>query len=292
MSPPIVALTGIGAVAFFQAGHRSVRWRWVLPVLVAVTGGWSFILLRRTPGWNGWLAWVVLAGTAVAVLAALALRARRALLVTAGIAGLVAVLGGPAAYAATPLSETTSGNNPLAGPTAGGAAAGGPGRLTGGGRQRDAGRGGGAGSSGGGRSGGGTGRGIAVSRELISYLEANRDGATWLAAVAGSSTAAQVILATGGLPVMAMGGFTGNDPTPTLAQLRQYIDEGRLRYVLVGVAAGAAAAGPRLADPWVEQNCAPVSPATYAASEPAPDRTCTAAESCPRPAGPRHAPAG
>ena len=32
---------------------------------------------------------------------------------------------------------------------------------------------------------------------------------------------------------MAMGGFTGSDPAPTLAQLQQYVAFGKLRYVLV-----------------------------------------------------------
>ena len=35
-----------------------------------------------------------------------------------------------------------------------------------------------------------------------------------------------------GLPVMAMGGFTGSDPAPTLAQLKSYIASGELRFVL------------------------------------------------------------
>ena len=37
------------------------------------------------------------------------------------MAGLIAVLAGPAAYAATPLSHPIAGTNPVAGPTAGGA---------------------------------------------------------------------------------------------------------------------------------------------------------------------------
>jgi 4-amino-4-deoxy-L-arabinose transferase-like glycosyltransferase len=272
MSPPIAALTGIGVVALFQAGRRSVRWRWVLPALVAITGSWAFILLRRTPDWNGWLPWAILVATVVAVLAMLAPRARRALLVTAGMAGLIAILAGPAAYAATPLDKTISGNNPLAGPTAagGGARAGGIGgqfaggagagadRHRGAGRDRGTGAGGtGGGAGGAGRAGGG--RGATVSQALISYLVAHRDGATWLAAVPGSSTAAEIILATGGLPVMAMGGFTGNDPAPTLAQLRQYIDQGRLRYVVAGGGKGGGGGGTSLVDPWVEQNCTVVS---------------------------------
>jgi hypothetical protein len=35
-----------------------------------------------------------------------------------------------------------------------------------------------------------------------------------------------------------MGGFSGSDPAPTLAQLREYVRSGQLRFVLVGGAGG------------------------------------------------------
>ena len=69
MAPPIAALTGIGAVAFYQAYRRRSGWlSLLLPLAIAVTGAWSFVLLRRTPGWNPWLSWTVLGATVVAVL--------------------------------------------------------------------------------------------------------------------------------------------------------------------------------------------------------------------------------
>jgi hypothetical protein len=52
-------------------------------------------------------------------------------------------------------------------------------------------------------------------------------------AVSGSQTAAPYILASG-QPIMAMGGFTSSDPAPTLAQFKQLVAEGKVRYVLVG----------------------------------------------------------
>jgi hypothetical protein len=302
MSPAIAALTGIGAVALFQAGRRSARWRWVLPALVAITGGWAFILLRRTPAWNAWLPGVILAATVITVAVLLAPRMRRVLLITAGVTGLIAVLAGPAASAATPLATTISGNNPLAGPTAGGGGgfpaggggldrpgggfdrAGGDFDRTGGGFDRAGGgfRDGGdrepgaddrgtGGFPGGGLTGGGFAGGGGISEQLISYLEAHRDGATWLVAVSGSSTAAEIILETGGVPVMAMGGFTGSDPAPTLAQLQQYVSRGQLHYVLTGggrggFGGGGGGGGTAQVEPWVEQNCTAVSPTAYGAS--------------------------
>jgi 4-amino-4-deoxy-L-arabinose transferase-like glycosyltransferase len=72
---------------------------------------------------------------------------------------------------------------------------------------------------------------------LYDYLLANRGSADWIVAVQGANEAAQIELATG-QPVMAMGGFTGTDPAPTLAQLQEYVGSGRLRYVIVGGAGG------------------------------------------------------
>jgi hypothetical protein len=99
---------------------------------------------------------------------------------------------------------------------------------------------------------------------MIAYLEAHRDGATWLVAVQGSSAAATIILETGGIPVMAMGGFRGTDPAPTLAQLEQYVKQGKLHYVLAG--GGGFGGGGGSVISWVEQNCTAVSATGTAAS--------------------------
>ncbi len=331
MAPPTAALTGIGAVVFYQAYRRSGRWSLVPPLAIAVTGAWAFVLLRRTPGWNPWLPWTVAGATVVAVLA-LAFgwrharrsadglssgrnlrgqqsagqadgRGRRVaagrhsrLLALAGVAGLIAVLAGPAAYAATPLSRTIEGTNPVAGPTADGAS-GGLGGFAGDlGHFADLGRartgyGGGLGA-GSGRTGSrptafgqdgagrdaaglggsavriGGGLGGPVSKQLIAYLEAHRDGATWLVAVQGSSPAAAVILQTGGIPVMAMGGFTGNDPAPTVAQLQQYVKQGKLHYIMTGGRGGFGGSGGTVASvtSWVERSCTAVPASAYGGS--------------------------
>jgi len=62
---------------------------------------------------------------------------------------------------------------------------------------------------------------------------ANRGDATWLVAVSSANQAGPLQLATG-MPVMAMGGFMGSDPAPTLAELQRYVRDGRLRFVLLG----------------------------------------------------------
>jgi 4-amino-4-deoxy-L-arabinose transferase-like glycosyltransferase len=304
MAPPIAALTGIGGVALYQAYRRSGWWSLVLPAAIAVTGGWAFVLLRRTPAWNPWLPWTVAGATIVAVLAlalgwlrsrpsgqtragaATAGRPRRfltagrpgRLFAVAGVVGLIAVFAGPAAFSATPLSQTIAGSNPTAGPTAGGGLAGGFGGFGAGGGGlagfggTDAARGGRDGAGGRAeRVGGAGGLGGTADPKMIAYLEAHRDGATWLVAVQGSSSAASIILATGGIPVMAMGGFRGTDAAPTLAQFEQYVKQGKVRYVLAGARGGLGGGGfgggstgtVASVTSWVEQNCTAVPASAY-----------------------------
>jgi len=72
-----------------------------------------------------------------------------------------------------------------------------------------------------------------VSAEMKALLEADADQYTWVAAAVGSQSASGYQLATGD-PVMAVGGFNGSDPSPTLTQFQQYVAEGKIHYFLGG----------------------------------------------------------
>ena len=76
-----------------------------------------------------------------------------------------------------------------------------------------------------------------TSTSLVDYLVANKGNATWIVAVNGSQEAGSIELASGEA-VMAMGGFSGSDPAPTLAQLQEYVRSGQLRYILIGGGGG------------------------------------------------------
>ncbi len=81
---------------------------------------------------------------------------------------------------------------------------------------------------------------------------------------------------------MAMGGFRGTDPAPTLAQIEQYVHQGKLHYVLAGgrggfggggfggggSSGGGSGGGGSVASviSWVEQNCTAVPASAYSAS--------------------------
>ena len=78
-----------------------------------------------------------------------------------------------------------------------------------------------------------TGDAAGTSEALVDWLVDHRGDATWLVAVTSASQAGPLQLASG-VPVMAMGGFMGSDPAPTLEQLQADVRDGTLRYVLLG----------------------------------------------------------
>ncbi|MGW4593795.1 ArnT family glycosyltransferase [Streptomyces sp. NPDC004457] len=101
----------------------------------------------------------------------------------------------------------------------------------------------------GGRTGeGGTGgvggllNGASVSSEARKLLERDASRFTWVAASVGSQNAAGYQLATGD-PVMAIGGFNGTDPSPTLARFKKYVEEGRIHYFIAGAGMGGGMGG-------------------------------------------------
>jgi 4-amino-4-deoxy-L-arabinose transferase-like glycosyltransferase len=63
------------------------------------------------------------------------------------------------------------------------------------------------------------------------------DRYTWVAAAVSSNQAAGYQLATR-RPVMAIGGFNGTDPAPTLKQFQQLVDDGRIHYLVAGLRGG------------------------------------------------------
>ncbi|MBO8193582.1 glycosyltransferase family 39 protein [Streptomyces oryzae] len=97
---------------------------------------------------------------------------------------------------------------------------------------------GGAGRGGGpGGAMGGLLNGTKVSAKAEALLRKDAASYTWAAAAIGSQNAASYQLSTG-LPVMAIGGFNGTDPYPSLAQFKKYVAQGRIHYFLAGSQGG------------------------------------------------------
>lgn len=287
LAPGIAALVGIGGALLWER-----RARWPLAVLVVGTAAWAWVLLGRTPEFVPWLRWVVVAlGVVGAALLLLAGRGR-VVAVAALAAAVGSALLGPAAYAVDTVATAHQGSIPLAGPaTAGGFGPGGArgdrpardrdrgdatGRAGGGGATDRAGGGaaGTAGSTEGGAAGapgqagpggmgfGGTGFGGTgfggpggesqpTDTALVSLLQGA--GTKWAAATVGTMQAAPLALASG-TDVMAIGGFSGRDPAPSLEQFQAYVAAGQVHYFLAGGGPGGGERGGSTISAWVEQH--------------------------------------
>ncbi|HEX6678732.1 MAG TPA: glycosyltransferase family 39 protein [Actinomycetes bacterium] len=252
LAPAIAALVGMGAVTLWRHRER-LEARALLAGSVALTAVWSFALLRRSPDWLPWLPLpLLLGGLAVAGLLLVPGRRTRGLATAVVAAGLLVALAGPAAYAIDTAATPHSGAIPSAGPAVAGGfgpggrpgGQGGPGGQFGGqppqgGQVTPFGRQGTTGGQGG--IGGLLDAGTA-SDELVTLLRQGAKGYTWAAAAVGSNSAAGIQLASD-QPVMAVGGFNGSDPAPTLAQFQQYVSQGKVHYFIAGGGMGGGPGG-------------------------------------------------
>ncbi|HUB70937.1 MAG TPA: glycosyltransferase family 39 protein [Acidimicrobiales bacterium] len=107
----------------------------------------------------------------------------------------------------------------------------------------------------GGASGPGGGSG-SVSKALATALEADAGRYRWVAATDGSQSAAVIELATGGDPVMAIGGFNGNGGNISLATFESYVKAGEIHYYIADGAGGGPGGGGSGSSitAWVEAN--------------------------------------
>ncbi|MEU6325938.1 glycosyltransferase family 39 protein [Streptomyces sp. NPDC047049] len=311
LAPYLAALVGMGATLWWRRGGRSAAL--VLAGTVAVTAGWSYVLLDRSPDWLPWLRWTVVALGALSVLGLLVpvwagapakdaeqaqdgepakhgepashgapdrapRRTGRRLAVLVGGLGVATALAGPVAYTLQTVNTPKGGSIITAGPTVRGGMGGPGGRFPGGGRpgmwrgtngampggqgkgkatgrgmaQGGQGMGGargnhqgpgpggpgafgerGAGRMGGRGAMGGLLNGSTVSAKAKTLVEKDADHYTWAAAAIGSQNAASYQLATG-KPVMAIGGFNGSDPSPTLARFKKEVAAGKIHYFIAG----------------------------------------------------------
>jgi 4-amino-4-deoxy-L-arabinose transferase-like glycosyltransferase len=262
LAPPIGALIGIGAVTAWRI-RRTWFARAAMAAALAVTAAWAWVLLGRNPGWYPWLRVVIViaaVGAAGLILAGPTLRAgtaRGAVALAAVPVSLavIAGLGGPLAYSLDTAATSYAGTSPSAGPPMT-AALGGPGGARGPGRGLAPGRGGGFagglaedrpgrfaggfagaggfGGAGGGFGGFGRGGNATVSSAFAKLLESGASRYTWAAATNGADSAASMELATGGIPVMAIGGFRGTDPAPSLARFEKLVSEHKIHYYVAG----------------------------------------------------------
>ncbi|MFG3524698.1 glycosyltransferase family 39 protein [Nocardia nova] len=219
LAPATAGSLAIGAWQLWLR-RNDLRATAVLSGTLVVTTVLACFLLARTSDWNPWLRPVVaVVGVGAAALLLVVSRLPRALGAAVVAVALAAGLAGPTAYALATASTPHSGAIPSAGPSGG--------RFPGGMPP-----GGGPGAHAGGPMGGLFG-GISVGTNLSAALRDNAAAYTWVAAAVGSNSAAAYQLATGD-PVMAVGGFNGTDPSPTLSQFQEYVAQHKIHYFIGG----------------------------------------------------------
>jgi 4-amino-4-deoxy-L-arabinose transferase-like glycosyltransferase len=217
--PPLAMLMGAGVGAARHHVDR-VRTHAAVGAAVAVSGVASWLIARRVDWSVGTRAAVitVMGGVFLAVFAATT-RTRPPRLVSFAVLGLT--LLAPAVWTVGSLKAGFNANLPYANPVGDGAF--GPG---------------------GGRPGGpgGAGFGSSADAGVLGYLRANRGDADWLVATPSAMTAGSLIIETGE-PVMALGGFSGNDPILDADGFDAMVEQGRVRFVLLGGGGGPGGSG-------------------------------------------------
>ncbi|MCW2879107.1 MAG: mannosyltransferase, partial [Sphaerisporangium sp.] len=102
-------------------------------------------------------------------------------------------------------------------------------------------------------------------RTMLAYVRAHRAGAKYLFAVARWKDASPYILYAG-VPILPMGGFTGQVPFPTLSQFSRLVTAGQLHYVLSRAdrhARGSSASTTAQVMSWVRSSCTLVPDSAY-----------------------------
>ncbi|MGE0214932.1 glycosyltransferase family 39 protein [Mycolicibacterium sp.] len=206
LAPAIGAGVGIGATLLWRR-RRDPRAAVTMAGVVLVTVTLAAVLLARTADWLPWLrAAVAVGGVGAAVLLVVIGRlGERTGWVVAALA-LTSCLAGPAGYALATAATPHSGAIPSVGPARSGS---GP------------------------LGGGGLLSAPSPHPDLIRLLSTDASEFTWAAAVVGSNNAAGYQLSAG-VPVLAVGGFNGTDPAPTLDDFVRAVADRRIHYFIEG----------------------------------------------------------
>ncbi|MED4227119.1 glycosyltransferase family 39 protein [Neobacillus cucumis] len=205
LAPGIAALAGAGfKQMWYQWRSKGKKESWFLPLALVCTVLFEISVVWKYPTLRDPLS------IAIGVLAILALiclffvqklnaSGKRAISIITMAVGVLALVAAPTAWAMTPIEYGGSVTKPFAGP-----------ELK---NQHES-------------------DGRASNPQLENYLKSNYLEGSYLVATLDAMSAAPFILDTG-LPVMAMGGFMGNDPAITVEKLQKMVKDGEVRYFLL-----------------------------------------------------------
>ncbi|GAA4047503.1 glycosyltransferase family 39 protein [Arthrobacter methylotrophus] len=234
LAPAIAALVGIGSVELWR-GRGYWPARIVLSVVILGSSAWSAVLLGRDASWLPWLRIAIVVLGVVAAAAILlrvdslrfvaqntAGRFRNAAAAAVVVVSLLAGGLGTAAWTLATAATAHSGSIPTSGPS---------GSATGGFGNRTRGFGGGTMGQSAGQAAGGPGSEGTADAGLTALLTSTTT--KWSAIVSGATQAASLELATN-TNVIALGGWNGGDPYPTLAQFQDMVAKGQIGYYIAG----------------------------------------------------------
>lgn len=258
LGPPLAVFSGIAIAGLWSRWKAGKPGRIYLPLIIVATAAWQFYLCMAQSGGIGsdWLSLTWLTSIGIAVICAgilYALPQQNRLSKLLAVAAIGALLVPPALTAASVVLRRPNIAAPVASMTA---------LLT----PPDT-----------GRAALRTSRLEAARQKLTSYLIANRETAKkFLVAVPNANVAAPMIISTG-LPVMAIGGYLGDDPILTPSDIERLAADRQLRFVMLGGFTLAPAKQAAALDPiarWVRANGRLVDPKLWrlAASSSAPYR--------------------
>ena len=221
MAPPIAALAGIGITAMWQFFKEGGKKAWFLPAALVLNGAVQVLILSYNSTSN--IAKITMAASAVLCFGASILLAASNLLKNKEISlvkneklkkGLVAaaltgLLIAPTVWSGTTMFYTMSGTFPAAGLSL---------------------------VSSGGKGAQGMGRGMSnnsSSSKLIEFLQKNKTTEKYILVTSSTNGYASDIIIKTGESVMTSG-FFGTDKAITLAQFKELVKKGEVRYVMVG----------------------------------------------------------
>jgi 4-amino-4-deoxy-L-arabinose transferase-like glycosyltransferase len=258
LAPPVAALSAAGIVMFGRWHRAGDRRGLLLPLAVAVELVWVVYLWSSYPGFLPWARWAVTVTGGVAVVAlAAAWPWRRSVqtdapgeaassrirgrMVAAGLtAGVAVMLATPVTWALSVLDPVYAGGsfNAIAGPGGVGAN---PFHIT---TTLDG-----------------------AEQRIYTYVRTHRNGARYLMTVQNWDQASPYILATG-QEVLSIGGFSGQAPEPTPAQIQQLVRSGQLRFFQL---VSGPPTGPEeyKITTWVRMACRPIPATDYGGAAPA-----------------------
>ncbi|WP_071285355.1 ArnT family glycosyltransferase [Mycolicibacterium llatzerense] len=228
LAPAMAAMFAIFVIEFWRR-RDSLFHRIGLTAVLLASGVWGFVILGRNADWLPALRWVLLVaaivGAAALVWAGAGDNRKRIATLALGLA-MFGAAGGSVAYSLATFGQPHLGGGPSVGP------ADKDDKGHGGFGQRD------------------------DNPQLNALLKATTT--KWSAAIDRSSPAAGLELDTR-TPVIAIGGFGGSDPAPTLQQFQSYVADHEVAYYIVSDSKGhwGADAHSDIAD-WVSANFAPL----------------------------------